>query len=450
MGCEKVVPPVAAARPLAAAFPFYGMCLLFGVLLQPTLLSTQTVDKISERFTPSIVRISTEFSDGRLGQGFGFVIREEDDSLFVVTAAHVVIHEDRTLATRRISLGFHGSAGSATASLLGMDSDLDLALLLVRKRPDFRWTFRRAVARVVRGDEVWIVGRNWTWNATAEDFRGQVSQADGDEIVADFAGVEGGASGGPLLSRRGIAGMVLNDEGNEVTALKIDVIRQVALRNWLGLQEIDVRDFPFVGIAADLGLAVSTGEAFTSNSFPPDFPPLGLGASLVAAFSPVFGLTLGAGTGGTQSPSFRDRTTGQTYQYQNRYTRLGGSLRFSPEFATSAEGWAFFFVGASHFRLKPELKIDDGDWISLEDVPGITYEVGDRAWWLGGGLGVSFISHGGILSDLELGFGYTTSEYFSIDIVDPFTRQEKDDWLFEFRLRLGYAFRRHPGLRALR
>ena len=95
--------------------------------------------------------------------GFGFVVSERDDRLFVVTANHVVRYDEPDVTTEQVQVRFYADQGrSYPAELLDVASgDADLALLDVLKPfEDYTWEPKYSYSTPQRGDRVWFIGRN--------------------------------------------------------------------------------------------------------------------------------------------------------------------------------------------------------------------------------------------------------------------------------------------------
>src|SRR5262249_2568713 len=85
---------------------------------------------------------------------------------------------------------------------------------------------------VTRGLEVWPIGRWAVWNVPVNPGKiSGVNPADG-HITVEGLDVRQGDSGGPVVSKDGIVGMILATGGAGTEVLPIDVIQKVVAGEW--------------------------------------------------------------------------------------------------------------------------------------------------------------------------------------------------------------------------
>ena len=87
-----------------------------------------------------MVRITANWRDGSTQHGFGFVVGERDDELYIVTADHVVRGTLPDELAETIILTFFSHQGQEfQAKLLGThDADRDVAVLLAERPGGFQ------------------------------------------------------------------------------------------------------------------------------------------------------------------------------------------------------------------------------------------------------------------------------------------------------------------------
>lgn len=193
------------------------------------------------------VALLTVTSGDKTHYGFGFVVGERDGRLLVVTARHVVVCESPPGCEVTIVARFYGEADVLPATPWADDEDVDLALLSIEAPPDYTWE-----AECFDGADpapetrVWSVGLDQRWEIPLRSTPGYIKGVDvtGAQLSIVNAVVRPGSSGAPLVSERGIVGMIqTNAAGTEVRALWIGVIRN-AVEKWgatWGLSECENR-----------------------------------------------------------------------------------------------------------------------------------------------------------------------------------------------------------------
>ncbi len=196
-------------------------------------------DEIAGKYTYNVIRLLASFSNGREKTGFGFVVGERDDMLYVVTADRVVRWEDDPDAqTTGVYAQFYPDPGrSHKAVLLDMpNKGLDLALLEIKKPfASYAWEKRYIHPSLERGDRVWYIGWGKRWASPLS--RGLVNRPasfwDNRHFVEDLEGMNG-KPGAPLFTTKGIAGMIVQDDSapGEVAALSIEAIRAMVMEKW--------------------------------------------------------------------------------------------------------------------------------------------------------------------------------------------------------------------------
>ena len=183
-------------------------------------------DELALALRSNVVRIQSEWLDGQVHDGFGFIAGERDGELFIVTANHVVRGAGPDDLASDIAVEFFGRQGMThPATLLGTsNAQHDVAVLLVRPPAGLEW--RRDVAsatEAARQTPVWFVGRGGTWYVPTN--AGIVNSIGLDDSIAvDDLNVQVGTSGAPLIAQNGIVGMVVRDEGGISYAVSIEFI----------------------------------------------------------------------------------------------------------------------------------------------------------------------------------------------------------------------------------
>jgi len=184
---------------------------------------------------PNVVLL-TIARDEETSYGCGFVVGEQDELLYIVTAWHVVSC-DAPDCSVRVSAQFVGCPSPVDATVWRHDSGLDLAVLTTPRPPssEYQWEseWYDSVNPAV-GTEVWLVGRAQSWYIPLRGTPGHVerlSLAMTHLVVVDAA-VQVGTSGAPMISEHGVVGMVqAATVSAEVDVLRIEIVRH-AVTTW--------------------------------------------------------------------------------------------------------------------------------------------------------------------------------------------------------------------------
>ena len=213
--------------------------------------------------------------------GFGIIVAQQDNRIFIVTAYHVVKDTDTPNSPNgTIKIIFFTDQGEHfNAALLERNQNHDLALLAVKVPQNFNWE-KQCLAppsELKRGTPVWFVGRNGEWYVPA--LHGAISslQVDADSfLTADMPQLQSGSSGAPLITGSGIIGMVKAQGADDTHVLSVEGIKTI-VQGW---------NYPW-----DLTYKVVTDPQVVSPVPPPHvvlpssgIPLPGLGAPVVSFF----------------------------------------------------------------------------------------------------------------------------------------------------------------------
>ena len=182
-----------------------------------------TGPELGERLLADVVRIRAV---ALREHGFGLVVAATARHVFVATARHVVAGSapadpaPRGAAVGRIELSFCAADGSGTAAreaelVEGFDAGgQDLALLRVLRPAGYTLVAPAvaAEAEIAVRQEAWLLGQDQQCGLAARSGAIASLRDARDNLRIEFAGVRGGASGGPVLSGYGIVGLVTDAE----------------------------------------------------------------------------------------------------------------------------------------------------------------------------------------------------------------------------------------------
>jgi hypothetical protein len=175
-------------------------------------------------------------------RGFGIIVGQKGDRLYIVTPNHVVPDGKR----EAIDLSFFSRPGERVAATLLLDNarypNRDLAVLEAPLPANFSWErnceadIHKLIAMTgtddLRGIRAWFIGRQADskniWFVPSNP--GLVNGGPNTEelIAVEIATAMGGTSGAPLVTDAGIIGMIVQDEGaGVVRALSFGFIKRL-------------------------------------------------------------------------------------------------------------------------------------------------------------------------------------------------------------------------------
>lgn len=190
-------------------------------------------EELGERLRGLLVWIA---ADDVGEHGFGLIVGADAQRLWIVTARHVVVRTgmrgsgEAEQPSAHIRLRLCG-AGAATLQAHAWPAwdprGTDLALLTAPRPAQLQLDLRALAAQPAGvGEPVWLLGSNDECSLVPA--RGQVraSADDNHDLRIDFAGVRGGSSGGPVLSGRGVVGLMKSAEDLTTTVHDIADVQQ--------------------------------------------------------------------------------------------------------------------------------------------------------------------------------------------------------------------------------
>jgi formylglycine-generating enzyme required for sulfatase activity len=199
----------------------------------------------------NVIQLTVSFSKGEPFSGFGFIVAERDNTLYAVTANHLTFSDQPDIETTGISVQFYNMKGKFCPAKLSdyYDEDRDLTIFEVPKpTADYQW--ERNVFRPwpKEKEKVWFIGRDKDW--FVPDTPGIVVSppSRAEHIFAvNIDGIHPGTAGAPLITEKGIAGMIVADSPTDIKALDIDIIRILVSQEWgypWDLQDTETRRKP--------------------------------------------------------------------------------------------------------------------------------------------------------------------------------------------------------------
>ncbi|AEE48356.1 SUMF1/EgtB/PvdO family nonheme iron enzyme [Haliscomenobacter hydrossis] len=184
---------------------------------------------LTESLKKNVIAIRANFEEDGDEKGFGFIVGEQNNLLYVVTAAHVVRGVDKDKNARSIRLKFYTDLRWYEASFVYHWDKEDLALLELAK-PAALTNWRRDCAdlqpRIYQ--KVRFIGQHGNEpNWVDPGLDGNIFQDNDPELNFAIGTIRPGTSGAPLITARGIVGMITKDDMGSSTALKLTQIQKL-------------------------------------------------------------------------------------------------------------------------------------------------------------------------------------------------------------------------------
>ena len=217
------------------------------------LLGGATAAPAAEKVAAALVKLSATVL-GSARSGTGFVVAQEGDTAFVVTAAHVVA------GSRAIEAEFLVDAsGGRDAEVFRLDPRSDLALLRVFRRPAGTATLLVSGQSPEAGTEATVVG--FPQRASAPRFAiVTVSSLEGSSLVLSGR-VDSGSSGSPVLAGEVVVGLVTATDRFYPRAVPGATLRLV-LAGWLSADLLGTPPEEVSGEARGQGADVAGATVF--------------------------------------------------------------------------------------------------------------------------------------------------------------------------------------------
>lgn len=183
--------------------------------------------ELADRLLHNVVAISVAGT-----KGSGFAIGSDDATVDVVTALHTLAIPRDGAAAPPITITFCADAAQVQPgadAVIWMNRAADLAVVRVPRPSDYLPRLAAIDdAHATTGEPVWSAGKDGACKIGDGNGAIDVPEDQYRNLQADLPGAYGGTSGSPLLTERGIAGLVWSSASNvKVTARSIAHIREL-------------------------------------------------------------------------------------------------------------------------------------------------------------------------------------------------------------------------------
>lgn len=180
--------------------------------------------------TTGIVALVT---DEASTNGSGFVVGATDDSLFVVTARHVVMPNGKISPDIKVAFNDNVFTNGNVLFVHSDTSDLyDIALVGIRRKNEQLPRYS-TIANITPGCDVFFYRSKGITRLPGNDLGTIVNWEDEDHMMYSvyLAGIKGGDSGSALFSAKGIVGMIIGQDRYYGSVLNINHIKKV-ISSW--------------------------------------------------------------------------------------------------------------------------------------------------------------------------------------------------------------------------
>ena len=197
--------------------------------------------EVAELLKYNVVSINSSFGDdgNDIQHGFGWVIAKSRTQLYIVTAEHVVKQKkgdfDFTLPTDIDVRFFDDPVRVYTATLTQASSfdDLDVAIIKVPMPTRQPWLYSAISDEgIVTDEKVSFVGNGTAWLVPEQSgvLREKVTNSNANaryDYIATGLSLDVGTSGGPLISKKGIVGMIVTHSSEATGIVSIEAIKKI-------------------------------------------------------------------------------------------------------------------------------------------------------------------------------------------------------------------------------
>jgi hypothetical protein len=368
-------------------------------------------------------------------KGFGFVIMETSDQVFLLTAKHVI--KPKCIKCEVEEIVVYLQDNMLRAEIVDIHESEELAIIAVPKPVNFLWDNPYQIQSVRNGDKVYITGR---FDHLSRSDQGRVNLHQGDSLEVSIAGVAVGSSGGPLLKggltlvNEKIVGMVIKDNGDRVTAISSQRIKRYVNEKLVQPNGIKMRGLPVI-MPGLIGFGAFGDNMFRTLNDYYRAQSVGYGFYLdMAAFRYfMFSyqykvLQLRYETMEPYLPANRYANDISTHTILLRMTFVPVPLKFN----------ASVFAGASQGRIDPMVNLNNSNWVPLSDL-GHTYS--GKVHSIKGGYGISGAIFRNVALGMDVEIEYYFNRYASFNLIEPLKSDSHSTLFVNFNLYLGFILR---------
>lgn len=394
----------------------------------------------------NVVKITSVLPGQSTKTGFGFIWYEKNDSLYIVTAKHVVQSK-----TAKLTVNFYFINAVWDARVIELTNEPDIALIKTPKpRSTFAWEFRGNTKISETGDKIEIIGRYNDWLPLSKRMHGEIVRSGENEFEAKFYGAALGTSGGPVFSKNKIIGLITRDAGNSIYGITIQVIEKT-VNKWLNMQPEAIHDLPLFSFGINMGISTRTIYSLNRYSlfYDKSNEPLSFRPGIFCEIAPFNKVSFSIETNHQRTYKKTNTQYSPYMEFKNHI--FSGSFGINYNFYSNlSDAQAFtslsqflmqkVFLGYSWNTMKPKVKTADSEWsplnIHFETLPDFSKNFGSVFFGLGSNNNFERFTF-----RFELRYEQYLSKYLSFDLIDPYSSNAKNDWFFSLNFKFGYMIR---------
>ena len=394
------------------------------LFIKTSLLHAQT-------FKDNIVKLTAIYADNSEFTCFGFIYASKNellkndltknDFLYIVTVPDIS-QQGENIDIIKVE---YFNSQSITPAIIVKELSNETFLLLITTKPEnFRWNEKFCYATYIEtGNRVGIIGRFNQWNDFDAQTTGTVL-SEGAEFTIDIPTQNPGTNGAPVIFNDCIAGISINDQGNQITAIEYNTLKS-NLDPYLKKKDNKVEqafNLPYIilGLKSDIfiqSLIVGTlkfGETYTWGFY--------LRTGIYRSFSVRYEKNC------SKFLSYDYKVNNATYQFRNHINK--NAFRFLLSIGDEYErGELNIFYEIGFKQHNPELRVNENSWSRLDSYSNFNSTYSDKFASYCGGLEINSLITRKILFGFEFSVEKNRNKYLYINPFEPFNEVKRNVWM---------------------
>lgn len=408
---------------------------------------------------PYMVKIRASPKFGGDKRGFGVVLYEDSEYLYIVTPKHVILDLDsrNEPPVDKITVTTYRADESIKAEFIVKHDRDDFALIRAPISPGFEW-FQGVETVTPKGNEsVTLMGHDWRWDVHPRDQDIDIQYLSRTDMELT-ATVKINMSGGMVTNAKGIVGMITENKQDEgkVIALRMDYIREEVFKRWLqkDFEKVSTRD-DYPQLTLDGGGKL--GLLLTSIGDSNPGPVLGTELGINVFATPRFGVRVSRFDGRISVES-KFELTNQSSKFRNEisitmiYLLLNLQSDLSLTSSIENKEYTFGYMGLGIGEHDPRLNINGAGSRDLDSYTEFAGDYDDKFTVFEAGVRHEVNIAKNLYWGFYGGIVFTDTEYLGIDADDPFEKNDVKDFIINMGAYLSLSFGRSekPRLKILR
>ena len=193
--------------------------------------------RIAEKIKMNTIKLSTKSDEMEAHNnkqfGFGFIIGKKSNYLYAATAKHVIefkeYEDEPAITASSIKACFFNPPDhfdvTKNIRVIARDAHLDLAILKIPRPEFFKFTRNYYASEIEEEDKAKFIGKENDWYIPSTEGGVNLSK---ENIKVEIFSILPGTSGAPLITSKGLVGMIIKDSIGSAKATYIKDIKQFA------------------------------------------------------------------------------------------------------------------------------------------------------------------------------------------------------------------------------